>query len=65
MPILEKVLSDDKLIPVRNFTDLEHFKEYMQSNKEIIIDATEISIERPNDYEKQKEFYSVKKNGIL
>jgi hypothetical protein len=62
MPILEKTLSDNKLIPVRNFKDLEQFKEHMQSNSEIIIDATEMSIQRPADYDKQKEFYSGKKN---
>ena len=64
MPILERVLMDEKLIPVRNFKDLEHFKEHMQSNTEIIIDATEMSIERPSNYDKQKEFYSEKKNDI-
>jgi hypothetical protein len=64
-PILEKTLSDEKLIPVRNFKDIEQFKEHMQSNTEIIIDATEMSIQRPTDYEKQKGFYSGKKNDIL
>jgi len=61
MPVLEKTLSDNKLIPVRNFKDIEQFKDYMQSDKEIIIDATEMSIERPVDYNKQKELYSGKK----
>jgi len=61
MPVLEKVLSDEKLIPVRNFKNLEHFKEHMQTKTEIIIDATEMSIERPANYDKQKEFYSGKK----
>jgi hypothetical protein len=64
MPILEKTLSDEKLIPIRNFKDLEQFKEHIESNSEIIIDATEMSIQRPADYEKQKEFYSGKKNDI-
>ena len=64
MPVLEKVLSDEKLIPVRNFKDLEQFKEHMQSNSEIIIDATEMSIQRPADNDKQKEFYSGKKKDI-
>jgi len=65
MPVLEKTLFDSNLIPVRNFKNLEQFKEYMQSNTEIIIDATEMSIERPADYEKQKEYYSGKKNDTL
>jgi len=65
MPVLENTLSDDKLLPVRNFKDMEQFNEHMQSNSEIIIDVTEMSIQRPADYEKQKEFYSGKKNDIL
>jgi hypothetical protein len=65
IPVLEKTLFDEKLIPVRNFKDFEQFKAYMQSNTEIIIDATEMTIQRPVDYDKQKEFYSGKKKDIL
>ncbi len=64
MPVLEKTLSDANLIPVRNFTDLNQFREHLKSDTEIIIDATEMSIQRPADYDKQKEFYSGKKNDI-
>jgi hypothetical protein len=62
MPILEKTLSDANLIPVRNFSDLNQFKEIMKTNTEIIIDATEMNIQRPADYQRQKDFYSGKKN---
>jgi len=61
MPILEMTLLDDQMLPARNFTTLEQFKEQMKSDTEIIIDATEMSIQRPSDNETQKNFYSGKK----
>jgi len=61
MPVLERTLSDANLIPIRNFKDLEQFKQHMESNTEIIIDATEMCIQRPADNQKQKDFYSGKK----
>jgi len=64
MPVLEQTLSDANLLPVRNFSDLKQFQEHMKTNTEIIIDATEMNIQRPVDYQKQKEFYSGKKNDI-
>jgi hypothetical protein len=64
MPVLEKTLSQEKLIPVRNFKDLNQFKEHIQANSEVIIDVTEMSIQRPVDYQRQKEFYSGKKKDI-
>ncbi len=64
MPVLEKTLSDEGLLPVRNFSDLNQFREHMKTNTEIIIDATEMNIQRPSDYQRQKEFYSGKKNDI-
>jgi hypothetical protein len=44
MPVLEKTLSDEGLLPVRNFSDLNQFREHMKTNTEIIIDAIEMNI---------------------
>jgi len=62
--ILEETLADCELLPARNFKDLAQFKQLIDSESEIIIDATEMSIQRPAEKEEQKKFYSGKKNDI-
>jgi len=64
MPVLSQTLSDNQLLPARNFKDLEQFMEHLHSNTEITIDVTEMSIQRPADNQEQKKFYSGKKKDI-
>ena len=64
LDILDKTLKSLGHRPKRHFLDVEDFKAYFAGDKELIIDATEPSIQRPSDPEKQKQFYSGKKNPI-
>jgi len=59
--ILEKTLEDCELLPIRNFKDLEDFTSKLDENSELIIDVTEMEVERPSNFEKQKDSYSGKK----
>jgi hypothetical protein len=59
--VFELTLEKQGLMPVRNFKNLEEFKEKLSTESEIIFDCTEHSTQRSKDYEKQKEYYSGKK----
>ena len=65
--LLQKLLEDTfvemKVLPGRNNKKLNQLIKEMGLT-EVIIDATERQIQRPKDYEKQKEYYSGKKNSI-
>jgi hypothetical protein len=60
--ILSLTLEKQGVMPARNFTNLEQFKEKIGSESEIIIDGIEHPTQRPKGYEKQKEQYSGKKS---
>ena len=60
-PILERVLGEKKVLPLRKLHSIEEFLEYFPTVKEVIVDGTERPISRPKDGEKQKENYSGKK----
>lgn len=61
--ILEKTFSTLGVLPSRKNGDLNKLIKEMNLKK-IVIDATERPIQRPQDNEKQKDFYSGKKNSI-
>ena len=61
LPILEATLQDQNMMPKRQFKDIEEFTNFLDGTDEITFDATEIAIQRPANYQKQKEFYSGKK----
>ncbi len=63
--ILHLTLERQHLMPARNFTNLEEFKEKIGSESELIIDGVEHSTQRPKGYEQQKENYSGKKRDTL
>jgi hypothetical protein len=63
-PILENTLKGMGLAPSTNPEQLKAELEKHQV-QEANMDATEREVNRSSDYEVQKEFYSVKKNGIL
>ena len=64
LDILDKTLKSLGHLPKRNFTEVDDFKAYFAEHKELIIDATEQTIQRPSHPEIQKPFYSGKKNPI-
>lgn len=65
LEVLKGALSDLKVLPQREFKDVEAFKSYFEDQKTLILDATEQRTQRPQDQDEQKDFYSGKKKGIL
>lgn len=63
--ILQIALFQSGHMPQRNFSTLKlkEFEDLLKSEKEIILDVTEISIERNHDYQVQKQDYSGKKKA--
>ena len=62
--ILKDALSKIGVLPKRNFESPQDFKTYFEEHKTLILDATEQRVQRPQDNEVQKEYYSGKKNVI-
>lgn len=60
LPLLRTVLSRFSLLPARKF-ELSQWKQTLQQEKEIYIDATEIPVQRPVNQSQQKEMFSGKK----
>lgn len=65
LEILKDALSKIGVLPKRNFESPQDFKTYFEKHKTLILDATEQRVQRPQDNEVQKEYYSGKKNDIL
>lgn len=61
--ILEIALFQSGHMPKRNFTTLKEFQNLLKSEKDIILDVTEMVIDRDHDYEEQKKDYSGKKKA--
>jgi hypothetical protein len=51
------------MLPKRGFEKVEELEEYLRSEKYILIDATEIPIQRPVNQDQQKKAYSGKKKA--
>ena len=64
LPILEKVLERRVVLPKRQVKSMDEFIQLYPSIEDIFVDATERRVQRPQDYEKQKELYSGKKKLI-
>lgn len=62
LEILANTLEELGHMPRRNFMDANDFSSYFEETKELLIDATEQIKQRPCDNEKQKAYYSGKKN---
>ena len=65
LDILDKTLTSLGHLPKRNFLEVEDFKAYFAEGKELIIDATEPSIQRPSAPEKQNGSTPVKKSHTI
>jgi hypothetical protein len=61
--ILEIALFRSGNMPKRNFSTLQEFQELLKSEEDIILDVTEMVIDRDHDYEEQKNDYSGKKKA--
>lgn len=61
LPILETALESKQVLPVRKLGSMEEFRERFPDVKEVIVDGTERPVQRPKDFERQKEHYSGKK----
>jgi hypothetical protein len=61
-PILYKALQNLGVMPHREFTTVEAFREACEWIDDLLIDATERPHSRPSDDAKQKDLYSGKKN---
>lgn len=61
LPLLEKTLKRECVLPVRKINSVEEFYNKFPGVKEIIIDGTERPIQRPGNAKKQRRTYSGKK----
>ena len=63
---LHNILVKLEVMPMREMPTIEAFKSYLEANKvhQLIIDATERTIERPSNRMENRAQYSGKKNGI-
>jgi Helix-turn-helix of DDE superfamily endonuclease len=61
LKILEMALIQMDLMPKREFTNVQDFAAYFESQKVLIVDGTEQSVQRPKDETLQKQHYSGKK----
>ena len=64
-PVLYQTLVDLEMMPKREFKDVKEMKSTLEGIDQVIIDATERTMRRSVDNEKQKAYYSGKKKHIL
>lgn len=62
LAVLQQALTAAQCLPRRKFKDAQDFKEYLQNEPTIIFDGLEQRIQRPDDDEAQRDFYSGKKS---
>lgn len=61
LPLLEKVLGKEAVLPQRKIKNKDEFQKLFSESKVALIDGTERPIQRSTDYDVQKENYSGKK----
>lgn len=59
--LLEQVLEKKKVMPMREATDEKEFANHVSEAEELLVDGTEMPIERPSDNDNQRVMYSGKK----
>jgi len=64
LTLLERTLERKGVLPKRNFKNVQEFEQYLQSDRDIILDASEQPTQRPKQKEEQKAHYSGKKSVI-
>jgi hypothetical protein len=58
LDVLEHTLTSQAFLPIRTFQNAEEFKCYLQNKPSIIFDGLEQRVQRPDDDEVQRDFYS-------
>jgi len=61
--VLQRIFQELGYAPKRKFMNINEFLKYFADTEELIIDATEQTIQRPSDKKNQKQYYSGKKNA--
>lgn len=61
LPILEKTLGRQLVLPERKITSVEEFLKKFPEAKDIFIDGTERTVQKPKNQKKKKKLYSGKK----
>ena len=61
--VLQRIFQELGYAPKRNFMNINEFLEHFADTEELIIDATEQTIQRPSDKKNQQQYYSGKKNA--
>jgi hypothetical protein len=59
--VLETTLGENQVLPVRKLRSMAEFTQRFPDVKEVIVDDTERPVQRPQNRERQKEYYSGKK----
>jgi hypothetical protein len=62
LEVLQQTLVAAQCLPRRAFQDAREFKRYLQNEPTLIFDGLEQRIQRPDDNEAQRDFYSGKKS---
>ncbi len=63
LDVLQDTLTAARCLPRRKFKDATEFKQYVQNETTVIFDGLEQRLQRPQDKEVQRDFYSGKKNA--
>jgi len=63
--VLEDALQSTQSMPVRKLLSKKEFDSLFEANDTRLIDATEQRIQRPNDNDTQKAYYSGKKKPYI
>ena len=61
--VLQRIFQELDYAPKHKFMAINEFLEYFADTEELIIDATEQTIQRPADKKNQKQYYAGKKNA--
>lgn len=64
LDVLQHTLAAAQCLPRRQFRTAQEFKAYLQNEATIIIDGLEQRMQRPQDPDEQRDFYSGKKSVI-
>ena len=64
LTVLEHALEKAQFLPRRKFKAAAQFAEYFKQEETLIFDGVEQRMQRPNDDEAQRDFYSGKKSAI-
>lgn len=62
LEVLQQALAVAQCLPRRAFQDAQEFQRYLQNEATIIFDGLEQRLQRPQDNEAQRDFYSGKKS---